>query len=78
MTNGVQHVFVADAVLSCALRDLHFDKVALSVPLVKVALSTAVAISVDPRTLADAGARTTARIPQRVIRAQARHVSRVR
>jgi hypothetical protein len=46
MANGVQHVFVADAVLSCAVRDLHLDKVALSAALVKVALSTAVAVTV--------------------------------
>ena len=30
IANGVQHVFVADAVLACAVRDLHLDKVALS------------------------------------------------
>jgi hypothetical protein len=30
MSDGVLHVFVADAVLSCAVRDLHLDKVALS------------------------------------------------
>jgi hypothetical protein len=30
IANGVQHVFVADAVLVCAVRDLHLDKVALS------------------------------------------------
>lgn len=30
MADGVQHVSVADAVLSCAFRDLHLDKVALS------------------------------------------------
>jgi hypothetical protein len=50
MANGVQHVFVADAVLSRAIRNLHLDKVALSGPPVKVALSTAVAISVGART----------------------------
>jgi hypothetical protein len=33
-------VFVADAVLSRAARDLHSDKVALSMRAVKVALST--------------------------------------
>ena len=43
MADGVQHVFVADAVLSGAVRDLHLDKVALSSSPVKVALSTAVA-----------------------------------
>jgi hypothetical protein len=46
MANSVEHVFVADAVLSCAIRNLHLDKVALSRPSVKVALSTAVAINV--------------------------------
>jgi hypothetical protein len=46
IANGVQHVFVADAVLACAVRDLHLDKVALSAESVKVALSTTVSISV--------------------------------
>jgi hypothetical protein len=41
MANGVQHVFVADAVLSCAVRDFPLDKVALSVSAVKAASSTA-------------------------------------
>jgi hypothetical protein len=46
MTNSVQHVFVADPVLACAVRDLHLDKVALSASPVKAALSTAVAMIV--------------------------------
>jgi hypothetical protein len=46
MANGVQHVFIADAVLSSAVRDLHLDKVALSASSVKVTLSTAVAMIV--------------------------------
>ena len=46
MANSVQHVFIADPVLACAIRDLHLDKVALSALAVKVALSTAVAINV--------------------------------
>jgi hypothetical protein len=35
MTNSVQHVFVVDPALACAVRDLHLDKVALSVSPVK-------------------------------------------
>jgi hypothetical protein len=50
MVNGVQHVFVADAVLAGAVRDLHLDKVALSASPVKVALSTVIAITVGLRT----------------------------
>jgi hypothetical protein len=46
----VQHVFVADPVLACAVRDLHLDKVALSASPVKAALSTAVAMIVPSRT----------------------------
>jgi hypothetical protein len=52
MANGVQHVFVANAVLACTVRDVDLDKVALSAPVVKVALSTAVAINLRSRTVA--------------------------
>ena len=40
------HVFAEDAVLASAVGDLHHDKVALSSPRVKVALSTGVSIGV--------------------------------
>jgi hypothetical protein len=60
MANGVQHVFVADAVLSCAVRDVHLDKVALSALVVKVALSKAVAISVGLLRFVAAGSGVTA------------------
>ena len=50
MTNSVKHVFVADAVLSCAVRDFRLDKVALSAPFVKASLSRAVASSAPGQT----------------------------
>jgi len=63
MVNGVQHVFIADAVLSGAVRDLHLDKVALSASPVKVALSTVVAITVPPRTRASRRWRSATMLP---------------
>jgi hypothetical protein len=46
VSDGVLHVFVADAVLASAVGDLHHDKVALSGPRVKVTLSTGVSVNV--------------------------------
>lgn len=46
VSDGVLRVFVEDAVLASAVGDLHLDKVALSGPRVKVALSTCVSIGV--------------------------------
>jgi hypothetical protein len=60
MTNSVKHVFVADAVLSCAVRDFRLDKVALSAPFVKAALSRAVASSAPGQKLLCQGIRLAA------------------
>jgi hypothetical protein len=46
MADGVLHVFVVDAVLACAIGDLHLDKVAVSGRCVKATLSNAVSIRV--------------------------------
>ena len=40
------HVFVEDAVLASAIGNLHYDKVALSGPRLKVTFSTGVSIAV--------------------------------